>query len=66
MLEHRNIPVGWSTDITVGVEDILAVERKLEQLTVTILDAKVKKQFAGHEEIVAFYSRVVQFPAQIR
>jgi hypothetical protein len=52
-----------AADIMIGIEEVLAVERKLQMLTVTVLQAEVEEQL-GIEIIVLRLSRhIVEFAA---
>ena len=50
-----------TADIMIGIEEVLAVERKLQMLTVTVLQAEIEEQL-GIEIIVLRLSRhIVEF-----
>ena len=52
-----------TADIMIGIEEVLAVERKLQMLTVTVLQAEIEEQL-GIEIIVLRLSRhIVEFAA---
>ena len=52
-----------AADIMIGIEEVLAIERKLQMLTVTVLQAEVEEQL-GIEIIVLRLSRhIVEFAA---
>jgi hypothetical protein len=65
-LEDGNRLITWSTYIIVGIEYVLAVERYLQTLIVTVLDAEVEEYLGIHPIVqILTIGLEVQFPADV-
>ena len=60
-MEMGDVEIVGATDIVICIEDVIAVEGKLQTLTVTILYAEVEKQTAADKEISRF---IIMFEVQ--
>ena len=55
-----------TTEITIGVQDVLAVERQLQVVAVAVFHTEVEKHRSIHIEVGGLLVGIVQFPAFIR
>ena len=55
-----------TTDVTIGIQDVLAVERQLQVVAVAVLQTEVEEHRGIYIEVLGFLVGIVQFPAFIR
>ena len=52
-----------TADIMIGIEEVLAVERKLQMLTVTVLQAEIEEQLGIEIIVLRLERHIVEFAA---